>query len=79
MNKNIYNQITNLVDFFERRIKDSKSSVLISVAIALNEMEEKAKQFARPSGYADGYREAVQEAKEKMGIKNTIYELYINK
>ena len=76
MNKNIQNQITNLINFFERHIKDNKSNLLINVAIVLNEMEEKAKQFAEPSEYADGYREAIQEAKENIGIKNTIYELY---
>jgi len=74
--ENIQNQIINLVNFFERHIKDNKSNLLIDVAIVLNEMQEKAKQFAEPSEYADGYRDAIQEAKEKIGIKNTVYELY---
>lgn len=72
----IAQQISNITSFFENYIKERKDEKMIYIAIVLNEMERKSKQMAKPSAYADGYEEAIDEAKTSLGIKNTIYELY---
>ena len=68
----------NIVLFFERLIAKQKDEKMIDLAVYLNEMEKKANQMAEPSAYAEGYKDAIDEAKQITGIKNTVYELYQN-
>jgi DNA-binding transcriptional regulator GbsR (MarR family) len=76
--KDLIEQVSNMVSFFERLLSERKDEEIINIAICLNEMERKAGQMAEPSAYAEGYKDAIDELKQSAGIKDTVYELYSN-
>lgn len=78
LKENLLAQVSNIIDFFEIQIKKMKEQERIKIACILNKKEEMTRHFAKPSEYANGYRDAIKDIRDKLNL-NGIYELYVDK
>lgn len=76
MSDSTITQLQNIVDGLARIAEGQIQDEKVNTACHLNEMDRKALSMPYPSEYAEGYKDAVSELKERHGIKGTFYELY---
>ena len=76
MNKNNILQLERIIGFFIRKIKKSEDKEKIKISCIINKKLAMTKQFAMPSDWGNGYKEALNDIKNEMGFTGTVYELY---
>lgn len=75
--KDIIKQVSNVVDFFERNIKEMKEQEKQIIACVLNKKENELQKFINKD-YRIGYKKAVEDIRDELQL-NGIYKLYVDK